>query len=209
MKLRTCSINILIALLLISCGSGKTFKQPRKLRCEYKENPLGIDVLKPRLSWQLNDTSRGAYQTAYQILVASDLTMLKKEKGDVWDSRKRESKQSVLVPYEGPELTSRQKCYWKVRTWDQNDRPSSWSEPASWEMGLLSSADWKASWVGMDLIAEEQALRKYGHWITHPGQGSGQGFFIRKGFGISIGSVIVFSTMHLHYTAKNGPGRGT
>jgi phosphohistidine phosphatase SixA len=41
------------------------------LRCEYRSNPLGIDVLAPRLSWVLVSDRRGARQTAYQIQAAS------------------------------------------------------------------------------------------------------------------------------------------
>ncbi|MCX6964504.1 MAG: hypothetical protein NTW41_04040, partial [Verrucomicrobia bacterium] len=45
------------------------------LRCEYRENPLGIDVENPRLSWIIEERSqrpevRGQKQTAYQVLVA-------------------------------------------------------------------------------------------------------------------------------------------
>src|ERR1022692_3882481 len=35
------------------------------LRCEQLENPLGIDVLRPRLSWKLESNQRGQKQTAY------------------------------------------------------------------------------------------------------------------------------------------------
>ena len=44
---------------------------PRHLRCEYLENPMGIDVKKPRFSWIPEHTSRGQKQTAYQIIVSS------------------------------------------------------------------------------------------------------------------------------------------
>jgi hypothetical protein len=46
------------------------------LTCEYRTNPLGIDVPRPRLSWQMQSDRRGAHQTAYQILVASSETGL-------------------------------------------------------------------------------------------------------------------------------------
>ena len=41
------------------------------LRCQYRVDPLGIEVTKPRLSWEMRDTRRGALETAYQVLVAS------------------------------------------------------------------------------------------------------------------------------------------
>jgi len=51
---------------------------------------------------------------------------------------------------------------------DKQGLPSAWSEAASWEMGLLTKNDWKAKWIGMDIIAEDAALEKYGKWITLP-----------------------------------------
>ena len=63
--------------------------EPAALRCEFRENPSGIDVPKPRFSWKFKDsTIRGQSQSAYQILVASSEELLKKDKGDLWDSGK-------------------------------------------------------------------------------------------------------------------------
>src|SRR4051812_31853721 len=115
--------------------------QATRLRCEYVTNPLGIDTPRPRLSWQMSDDRRGARQTAYQVVV---------EEG--WDSGKVESDRSVHVEYAGTALRSRQRCSWRVRTWDMNGEPSEWSELAFWEMGLLGRADWKAQWIGSNIV---------------------------------------------------------
>ena len=48
----------------------KVFVQ--KLRCEYKENPLGIDAQKPRLSWQLESTERSVMQSSYCLQVSEE-----------------------------------------------------------------------------------------------------------------------------------------
>ncbi len=122
---------------------------PQRLRCEYLENPLGIDETRPRLSWWVHDPRRGAMQSAYRILVASSAEVLAQDRGDLWDSQKVPSDRNVHVVYEGAPLRSRQRCYWKVRTWDADDNPSPWSEVAWWEMGLLSSGDWLAEWIGL------------------------------------------------------------
>ncbi len=122
---------------------------PQRLRCEYIENPLGIEETRPRLSWQVNDPRRGAVQTAYQILVASSAEVLTRDHGDLWDSGKVVSDQNIHVEYAGAPLRSRQRCYWKVRTWDRDDNPSPWSEVHWWEMGLLSAGDWSAEWIGL------------------------------------------------------------
>ena len=121
-----------------------------RLRCEYRENPLGIDARVPRLSWVLSCPRRGAQQTAFQVLVASTPENLQQDRGDRWDSGKVLSGQSIQVPFGGTPLASRQSCYWKVRVWDEADQVTPWSAPASWTMGLLEPADWQGQYIGHD-----------------------------------------------------------
>ncbi len=118
------------------------------LTCEYLTDPLGIDETKPRLSWQLESGLRGQKQTAYRVLVASSSEKLDWNTGDLWDSGKRISDQTIHVVYNGTPLESQMDCYWKVRVWDTDGKASNWSEPAVWSMGLLKPADWKAKWIG-------------------------------------------------------------
>jgi alpha-L-rhamnosidase len=110
------------------------------LRCEYKFDPLGIDVLKPRFSWQLRSAARGVVQSAYQLEVT-------REGRKVWDTGKVASDRSVHVPYGGPALVSSGRYAWRVRAWDGAGQPTAWSAPARFEMGLLSPDDWKARWI--------------------------------------------------------------
>ncbi|MHB8899126.1 MAG: glycoside hydrolase family 78 protein [Thermoguttaceae bacterium] len=117
------------------------------LRCEYLENPLGIDQPQPRLSWQIVDPRRGAHQTAWQILVASSQAELAADRGDLWDSGPVESDQSIHVVYQGKPLRSHQACWWKVRIWDHDGKPTGWSQPANWSMGILQPAQWQAKWL--------------------------------------------------------------
>jgi alpha-L-rhamnosidase len=117
------------------------------LRCESQTNPLGIDDPQPRLSWILHSDRRGTRQTAYQVLVASTRATLGMSRGDLWDSGKVVSAQSVLVTYRGTPLVSRGVYHWKVRVWDADGRPSAWSAPARWEMALVRPGDWKAIWL--------------------------------------------------------------
>ena len=118
-----------------------------KLICEYRTNPLGIDVLRPCLSWQIQSDRRGAHQTAYQILVALTESNLDDGSYHLWNSGKIESDQSVHVPYNGPSLKSGQRVCWKVRVWDEVGRKIE-SPPAWWEMGFLERTDWQAQWIG-------------------------------------------------------------
>ncbi len=123
----------------------------KELRCEYRVNPLGIDVVKPRLSWIMESNQRGQMQTAYQILVADSEEKLKRNEGQLWDSGKVKSEQSNQVVYEGQPLVSRMRRYWKVRVWDKDDKASAWSKPAMWTVGLLEPGDWQAKWIGYDV----------------------------------------------------------
>jgi alpha-L-rhamnosidase len=120
------------------------------LRTEYKENPLGIDTPRPRLSWRLRSDRRGVVQSAYEIRVARTARGLRSRGGRLWESGKVVSDESTHRPYEGPPLESRQRYFWQVRVWDEADRSSGWSAPAWWEMGLLAPVDWTASWIEPD-----------------------------------------------------------
>lgn len=124
----------------------------KELKCEYRVNPLGIDVVKPRLSWILESAIRGQRQTAWRLLVAGTPENLKTSTGDIWDSGKVDSGESVNVEYNGKALESGMSCWWKVMVWDKEGKPSAWSEPAQWTMGLLRKEDWKAEWIGADWI---------------------------------------------------------
>jgi alpha-L-rhamnosidase len=129
---------------------------PQNLSCEYFTNPLGLDVRQPRLSWKADAAERGARQAAYHIRVAEspaalESTPANEAAGDVlWDTGKVLSGASVHVPYAGSLLQSRQRCYWRVRLWDEHDAVSDWSETAFWEMGLLDPEDWQADWITPD-----------------------------------------------------------
>ena len=122
----------------------------KELRCECRVNPLGIDVVRSRLSWIVESNQRGQKQTAYQILVADNKEDLEQDQGQLWNSNKVESGQFNQVVYKGQPLLSRMRCYWKVRVWDKDGEVSPWSEPAMWTVGLLELGDWQAKWIGYD-----------------------------------------------------------
>src|SRR5207302_1044683 len=149
---------VCVALAAWACAGPARAEAPdltaTKLRCEYLVNPLGIDVKEPRLSWLVESPGRGQKQTAYQVLVAGEEEALKADKGDLWDSGKVASDETTAVVYAGAPLGSHQRCYWKVKVWDRDGKPSGWSEPALWSMGLLAPSDWKAQWIGYDKMRE-------------------------------------------------------
>ena len=132
---------------LTQAGWSSAGVEPVELRCEYLESPLGIDVVKPRLSWQIEAAKdvRNVKQTAYQILVASSAELLKKAKGDLWDSGKVASDACMQVEYAGKPLQSGMRCFWKVKV--ITTAGDAWSQPAFWTMGLLKRGDWHAKWL--------------------------------------------------------------
>lgn len=127
---------------LLQCCMILSFAQVKiqHLLTENLSNPIGIDVQQPRFSWQLVSDKRNVAQTAYEIIVSAD-------KGPLWKSGKVVSNQSVQVTYAGAALQSGKKYTWELRVWDNNGKPSPWSEPAFFQTALLNAADWKAKWI--------------------------------------------------------------
>lgn len=138
--LQTRLLVVVLALCTISAYAADK-ATVKNLICEYHTNPIGIDVQKPRLSWQIESTAQNVAQTAYEIKVTDSSGKL------VWNTGKVNSDQSVDVVYDGPALKSMQRVSWQVRIWDNQEKATSWSAPASWEMGILEPESWKASWV--------------------------------------------------------------
>ena len=133
----------------ITCQAQVTVQH---LLTENQTDPISIDALSPRFSWQLiAGNKRGVMQTAYEIRV-------KKNKSLVWNTGKTSSNQSVYVPYKGEKLLAGQKYSWQVRVWDNSGKVSEWSQPAPWKMGLLSPSDWKAKWITPG-FAEDSVMR--------------------------------------------------
>ncbi len=145
---------VFLILFLVSKVESQTL-QAVNLKCEYKTNPLGIEAETPALSWQIVSPLRAVTQSAYNILVADDSMLLKKNIGNLWESKKVTSSQSIQVFYHGKKLNATKTYYWKVRVWDNKQNTSTWSKISQWQMGLQTKADWKgARWIAYDKIAD-------------------------------------------------------
>ena len=147
-----------------AASGGQSFVEVVNLRVEGRhDQPLGIDNPHPLLSWQMVETGRarahpcrwarlplacpGDSQTAYQIQAATSEADLRQGQL-LWDSGKVASAVQSGVRWGGPQLVSRQRVVWRVRVWDANRFASDWSEPSSWEMGLIRQSDWgSARWI--------------------------------------------------------------
>ena len=152
------------------------------LLIENQVNPVSIDIVQPRFSWQLKGGKRNIQQTAFEIKVLQKNTA-------VWSSGKVASAQSVLLPYAGTALQSGRQYSWQVKVWDNNGKASLWSTAAFFKMGMLNAADWKAKWLEAG-FAEDS--------INRPAQ------YFRKPFGVNkkIQSAYAYITAHGMYEAQ-------
>ena len=140
-------IGLLAAMFFtLSCTSSGIYD----LSCEGLSEPLGIDNVEPHFSWKLSGPVESV--SSWQILVASDPSLLKGGKADLWDSGRTECGRTVMVPYKGKALNSGDECFWKVRIWDQNGKASAWSEVSRFSVGMLEglSGDYIAAFEGSD-----------------------------------------------------------
>jgi len=127
------------------------------LRCEDLVDPIGIDVVRPRLSWRMESDVNGAAQQAYQVRCATSPELLRQDAADLWDSGKVSSDQSIHVVYAGKPLRSKAACWWKVQVWDEKGETTGWSPAARWTMGLLKAEDWQAQWIGAPAMPTTRA----------------------------------------------------
>ncbi|WP_422771338.1 family 78 glycoside hydrolase catalytic domain [Plantactinospora sp. WMMC1484] len=122
---------------------------PYDLTTEQRRVPLGLGEPRPRLSWKLESTRRGAAQTAYRITAAERAADLEDPDRLIWDSGRRDCLDSVGVPWDGPVLRSATRYHWRVEVWDETGA-SAGAAQTWFETGLLHLDDWTAVWVGRD-----------------------------------------------------------
>ncbi len=148
---------------------GAALAAPDALTVEYLADPVGLDTAAPRLSWKLKAADADAKnlrQAAYRLLVATSLEKLGRDEGDLWDSGRVASGQSLNVAYKGAALKSSQWCYWKVRAWDNTgDAPSAWSVTGRWVMGVMQPQEWQAKWIGANAATRPDCDLAGAKWI--------------------------------------------
>src|ERR1035438_7029283 len=146
------------------------FTGPVELHVDDLKTPLGIDDPSPRFSWQLQDPSRGAKQSEYEVRVSSQPELLGSDAAnpDVWDSGRIESGKSLNVRYGGPAVTPGTRYFWQVRLWDATGKPYAESEVSWWETGLMKQENWRARWIGYETAEEDAVRHAPAIWIANP-----------------------------------------
>lgn len=142
----------MIILTLIFISGSSYAASVYDLTVEMEKTPIGLDTSKPRFSWKLKEESgiHGQKQTAYRILIATSESKLKEGKTDVWDSKKVNSDQSVLVDCLPSPLKGHTDYYWTVTLWDENGIPGTYAAPEHFSIGYLSQEEWNkndAIWI--------------------------------------------------------------
>lgn len=159
--MKQCKVRILIVCwgLLIFSGilhATDYVASIQKLKVEYTETPLGIDVELPRFSWQMQSEESGAFQKAYRIIVTDE------SGGRVWNSGKVESDLSLNIKYEGVTLKPTTRYNWQLMVWDDKNKEliaTSWFETGLMNPGL--SAWSSARWIG----GNNDDLVLYSHYL--------------------------------------------
>lgn len=148
--------------------------QAINLKTEHMEAPLGIDVVRPLLSW---NCSGGIAQTAYEIIALWNGK-------EIWNTGKVAS--SRMSAEFGVDTAPKQKIIWKIRLWDEQNLPGEWCE-SSFETGLSREA-WRATWINPELTCDPQQHKPAS--------------YLRKSFEVStLGDARMYITCHGLYEA--------
>lgn len=126
----------------------------QNLKLENLNNPVGIDILNPRFSWQIQSELQNVNQTAYQIMVADSPEKLKSGNSLTWNSGRVESDNSIHIEYAGILLQSQTDYYWKVKVWTNKGEAT--SGEATWSMAFTNTNEWKATWIGLDSLTNAE-----------------------------------------------------
>ncbi|MCK5862401.1 MAG: hypothetical protein KAH38_07940, partial [Candidatus Hydrogenedentes bacterium] len=196
-------IFVVAAMLFSISASGEeaTSFGAKQLRCEGRENPLGVEEQRPVLSWSCVSDLRSMEQSAFRLLVASDLSLLVPGQADIWDSEKVLSSEQ-RVSYGGSPLQAMDHIVWSVCIWDQEGSASDWSTPATWSMGLLRPEDWKADWI---TGSKAEAVFEKSSWIWVAGEDAmgapvGTAWFIKS---IEVRKDVAITSAKMYVAADN------
>ncbi|HVC48098.1 MAG TPA: family 78 glycoside hydrolase catalytic domain [Terracidiphilus sp.] len=139
---------------------------PAHLEVDNLRHALGIDDASPSFSWQLDDPTRGARQTGYEVQVATSEAELRAGKADVWVSGRVASGQSLNVKYAGPALKASTRYYWRVKVWGVGGKAYAPDAVNWWETGLMTPDAWRADWIGYETPEEAAVRHARAEWVT-------------------------------------------
>ena len=124
------------------------------LRTEYRENPIGLTDKAPRFSWKMESEEKDTLQTAYEIKVTDENGKV------VWNSGKKASDQSVLIPYEGEKLAD--EMLYKVEVSVADNHGNVEAIEGTFETGIFDNTEFTAKMITSDFPEEETACPVFG-----------------------------------------------
>jgi alpha-L-rhamnosidase len=190
-------MQLLFFCLLIACSQAPTPEAPDDLKCCFLSEPLSVDTTEPLLAWKLPSAMPTMKQAAYQIIAATDLSLLKVGKTDLWDSGKTPSDNRTTVKYGGKAMAGNKLVYWKVRVWDENDKPSKWSAPTRFGVGLTDSELKQADYIAAKPEVAANALNYSEKGVPSP--------LLRKQFDWQGGDALLYvNSLGYHDVIING-----
>lgn len=149
---------LLLALLCSTAGAAAQDFSVVNPRCEYRDEPLGINTLTPRFSWQISARDRGFLQSAYELIVGDDRAAVAAGRGNLWRV-KTKGAESLHIPYAGKALESGKEYYWSVRVWNAAGEVSPWMPVNRFSTGLMSPDAWSgARWIAMEVQPDSLRL---------------------------------------------------
>ena len=149
LRMRGCFF-LLAAIAAFSCrGGGRSLS----LKCEYRTDPIGLETIYPRLSWQSDDG-----QVAWRVRVASSEERLLSGEADLWDSGKVQGDETYGVAYSGKAPEPSQRAFWQVKTWTAEGE-GEWSSPAKWQWGMFGK-NWNAKWISSGSMVPTPCFEK-------------------------------------------------
>jgi alpha-L-rhamnosidase len=159
-------IAVCFAILLSACNSQQNqeslIPQPSHLLVEGKDQPLNVHNSQPKLSWHANVKSQSHYQVQVSRNSQFDSSSL------LWDSGKVQAKQSLNIAYKGVKLNANETAHWRVRVWQSGiESASPWSNPSTWETGLLNESDWQAKWLQVKQQAITPVTEHVNQWALY------------------------------------------
>ncbi|WP_443944113.1 family 78 glycoside hydrolase catalytic domain [Pedobacter sp. AW1-32] len=116
-----------------------------EMQCEHLVRPLGIDNPNPRFSWMMEDSRRGAAQSAYRLRIGTDSLQLANEMMIHFDSGKKVGAESLVV-FNGKALLPFTKYFWQIEVWDRDGKPLP-AKISSFETGMMDVSNWSGTWI--------------------------------------------------------------
>ena len=149
---------LLLALLCSTAGAAAQDFSVVNPRCEYRDEPLGLNTLTTRFPWQISARDRGILQSAYELIVGDDRAAVAAGRGNLWRV-KAKGAESLHIPYAGKALESGKEYYWSVRVWNAAGEVSPWMPVNRFSTGLMSPDAWSgARWIAMEVQPDSLRL---------------------------------------------------